>query len=117
MKRRDVLDLNKTLTHSSQKNQLVCCRFFIFKLGWGLDGAAIATSLAYTLMFLMLLAHVWTSRSYDHAKPPLDFSRAFQKAGLFLQLGTFSTIMMWWVLSSRQSVRGFVPFPVSVDGL
>lgn len=46
-------------------------------------------------MFLFILLHVWTARDYDHAKPKLNFGRAFQKAGLFLRLGLFSTVMMW----------------------
>jgi Na+-driven multidrug efflux pump len=71
------------------------CRFFIFYLGWGLDGAAIATSLAYTLMFVLIVIHVGTSERYVHARPALNLSRAFRKVGLFLQLGFFSTTMLW----------------------
>jgi MATE family multidrug resistance protein len=68
--------------------------FFIFYLGWGLDGAAIATSLAYTLMFVLIVIHVGTSERYVHARPALNLSRAFRKVGLFLQLGFFSTTML-----------------------
>lgn len=70
-------------------------RFFVHYLGWGLDGAAIATSLAYSMMFLCLAGHVFTSPRYAKARPKFSWAKATSGWTAQIRLGVPSTVMLW----------------------
>lgn len=94
--------------------------FFVNYLGLGLDGAAIATDVAYVSMALMLFGYVCYNTYQDRHLHPSENTwhgwslDAFKSWGYHLQLGVPSVLMVcleWWTFEAMILMSGMLPNP------
>eukprot|EP00243_Klebsormidium_subtile_P000583 TRINITY_DN1099_c0_g1_i1.p1 TRINITY_DN1099_c0_g1~~TRINITY_DN1099_c0_g1_i1.p1 ORF type:complete len:563 (+),score=124.38 TRINITY_DN1099_c0_g1_i1:206-1894(+) len=91
--------------------------YFIYYLDWKSDGAAIATSISYCVMFLILAAHVYFTKRYAPSLPRFAWNKTFRNWRPIVNLALPSTVMLcleFWAFDILYILAGLLPDPYVV---
>ncbi|GAQ91928.1 MATE efflux family protein [Klebsormidium nitens] len=91
-----------------------CTWFFIYYLGWKSDGAALATSVSYFVMLVLLAGHVYGSKQYRAFRPTFTMKKTFRHLWPLVKLGLPSSIMLcfeYWAFDVLYILCGLLDDP------